>query len=210
VSSAEEVLTASLAGDAAAIRPLLAAEPTLVGATDEYDKTPLHLAAEHDHTAVAEVLIACGAQLEAETTWGMTPVEWAATVGSVGVGKRLVDAGARLDLYSAAGLGLTDRVSSLEGDATTVSQALQVAARNGHVPVVAELLERGGEIDQRGYFGAPGLHWAAINGHAEMVAFLLERGADAGITDEQFGADALGWAREGDDAETIALLERSG
>jgi hypothetical protein len=43
-----------------------------------------------------------------------------------------------------------------------------------------------------------------------MVSFLLERGADAGIIDEQFGADALGWAREGGDAETIALLQRSG
>jgi ankyrin repeat protein len=211
VRSAEErVLAAALAGDVAETRSLVAAEPALVEASDAYDKTPLHLAAEHDHAELADVLIAAGAELEAETTWGMTPLEWAATVGSVGVGSQLVDAGARLDLYAAAGLGLADRVRGLEGDTAAVSRALQVGARNGHVPVVAALLERGGNIDQRGYFGGTGLHWAAINGHAEMVSFLLERGADAGIIDEQFGADALGWAREGGDAETIALLERSG
>src|SRR5262249_43407824 len=59
-----------------------------------------------------------------------------------------------------------------------VSEALYIAARNGHVDVAQFLLERGADIDCRGFFGAPRLHWAAINGHRPMVEFLIARGAD--------------------------------
>jgi hypothetical protein len=93
----------------------------------------------------------------------MTPLQWAATMGSNGVADLLVAAGAELDLWSAAGLGRLDVVERLgpspaaDGDHGIVSDACHIACRNGHVDVAAFLLDRGAEIDRRGYFGATGL-----------------------------------------------------
>jgi ankyrin repeat protein len=203
------ILEAALAGDAARTRTLLQAEPESVGARGAYAKTALHVAAEHDRAEVAEALLAAGADLEARTSWGMTPLEWAATVGSAGVGGLLLAHGARPSLYAAAGLGRLDEVQAWpEAEAGAVSEAFQVACRNGHTEVARSLLDRGARIDHPGYFEAPGLHWAAINGHADTVSFLLERGADPAIRDAEFDADALGWAREGGHDDVEALLAR--
>ena len=91
-----------------------------------------------------------------------------------------------------------------------ISEALYVAARNGHVEVARFLLEKGADIDCRGFFGAPGLHWAAINGHRPMVEFLIARGADLHLRDQQFNATPLGWALEGEREEIGELLQTHG
>jgi ankyrin repeat protein len=86
------------------------------------------------------------------------------------------------------------------------SEAFYIAARNGHVEVARFLLSKGADINCRGFFGAPGLHWAAINGHKPMVEFLLANGADLALRDTQFNSTALGWALEGKQAEIAELL----
>ena len=52
--------------------------------------------------------------------------------------------------------------------------ALKIAAYQGHLGMVRELVEAGAEIDTEGW--AP-LIYAAFNGHDEIVAFLLQQGA---------------------------------
>jgi ankyrin repeat protein len=91
---------------------------------------------------------------------------------------------------------------------TIVSEAFQIAARNGHTETARYLLESGAEVDFRGFFGGTGLHWAAINGHLDTVEFLLAHGADPSLRDHEFGADASGWAREGGHPATIDCLDR--
>jgi ankyrin repeat protein len=202
-----EILAAAKDGDADAVRELLASDPSLVGAVDVHRKTPLHLAAEHDHPEVAELLLEAGAELEAWTSWGATPLEWAGVLGSRRAGDVLLAHGARLTLASAAGLGLIDELPRLAGPGAAVSAALVLACRNGHTDAARFLLDRGANVDARGFFGATGLHWAAHHGHADTVRFLLEAGADATLRDTQFDSDALGWAQEGGHDATIALLE---
>jgi ankyrin repeat protein len=73
MTSAERILAAARDGDAAAVRELLARDPALVGAVDVHRKTPLHLAAAHDHPEVAELLFEASADLEAWTGWGRHP-----------------------------------------------------------------------------------------------------------------------------------------
>jgi uncharacterized protein len=199
-----EILEAARLGDLARVNGLLGS----VQERGAYEKTALHLAAEHDHVDVAEALLAGGAELEAETDWGMTPLEWAATLGNRAVGELLLEHGAHTSLYVEAGLGRLEAVAAclVGADAVTVSQAFQVACRNGHTDVASFLLQRGAAIDHPGYFDAPGLHWAAVNGHAETVRFLLDRGADPTIRDSRFGADAVGWGQEGGDERVQALL----
>ena len=230
------ILVAAEARDVEAVAGLLADDPSLVNAMDVYDKTPLHLAAEHDHRRLAELLLDAGAELEPETGWGMTPLQWAANMGSSEVGQLLLSRGAQLNLWAAAGLGLLVRVRAFwDGDGrlepgaaqtryeeqddgrwarvpppddelAAISDAFYVAARNGHTEVARFLLDRGADIDFRGFFGAPGLHWAAINGHADTVRFLLDQGADPALRDDEFDADALGWAREGEHEDVVRVL----
>ena len=80
--TSERILAAARDGDATTVAELLAADPALAAAVDGHGKTPLHLAAEHDHPEVAERLLEAGADIEAWTSWGATPLQWAGVVGS--------------------------------------------------------------------------------------------------------------------------------
>lgn len=91
-----------------------------------------------------------------------------------------------------------------------VSEAFYIAGRNGHVEVARFLLEKGADIDCRGFFGAPALHWAAINGHKPMVEFLIAHGADLSLRDHQFNSTPLGWALEGKQEEIARLIQAGG
>lgn len=80
-------------------------------ASDEYLKTPLHWAAEHDRREVAQILLDSGADPEAATSWGATALDWAATMGSVKVADLLLARGSKgMNLVMAASLGKLDSV----------------------------------------------------------------------------------------------------
>lgn len=239
---AEQILAAAQHGNVERVQEFLAGDPALVNTKGEYDKAPLHWAAEKNDGRLAKVLLAAGADISAETTWGSTPLQWAANMGSGQVAELLLENGAapQLNMWAAAGLGMLDVVQSFflspgklkpnagqtrsrkladgqwgktpppESYAELVSEAFYIAARNGHMDVAKFLLEKGADINCRGFFGAPGLHWAALNGHREMVEFLIARGADIHLRDEEFGATPLGWALEGGQPEIAQLLERHG
>src|SRR5262245_24237919 len=68
--------------DTTTVVAMLVAEPALVNAAGEYDKTALHWAAEKDFLEIATALLDAGADIEARTSWGATPFEWAAVMGS--------------------------------------------------------------------------------------------------------------------------------
>jgi ankyrin repeat protein len=190
------ILNAAARGDLPTLERLLYEDPALVHDRDQYNKTPLHYAAEHNQAAAAALLLDQGASVDAVTTWGMTPLAWAANMGSRAVGDVLLAHGAQLDFWSAAGLGMLEQVKTLFA-ADQVSDAFYIAARNGHIAVAEFLLARGARVDQRGFFNGTGLHWAANNGHAEMVDWLLRHGADPSLTDSEFSATPEAWAREG-------------
>ena len=146
----------------------------------------------------------------------------------------------QLNMWAAAGLGMLDAVQSFWETSNTlkpnagqmrsrklpdgswgrtsppetyqalVSEAFYIAARNGHIHVARFLLDKGADINCRGFFGAPGLHWAAINGHKKMVEFLISHGADIHLRDEKFDSTPLGWAREGHQLEIAELLKGHG
>ncbi|HEV8490968.1 MAG TPA: ankyrin repeat domain-containing protein [Candidatus Angelobacter sp.] len=108
------------------------------------------------------------------------------------------------------GDGKWGKAAPPESYAKLVSDAFYIAARNGHVEVAKFLLEKGADINCRGFFGAPGLHWAAIHGHKTMVEFLIGHGADLTLRDQQFNSTALGWALEGNHTEIAELLKARG
>ena len=212
-----EFIEAAKSGDTATVLSMLDVDPELVSAAGDHDKTALHWAAEMDDSVTAAVLLDAGADIEARTDWGATPLEWAAVMGSEQVGDLLLGRGAYgYNVVTAAGLGkISDVQTMTEPNAEPVakeliSQALHSAARNGHVETVAYLLEQGGDIDAKGFFGATGLHWAAINGYKEMVDFLVERGADLTLKDDEFNATPEGWAEEGGFNSIAEYLHKHG
>lgn len=217
-----EALTCVREGRVDALRRLLDDAPETIDARGDGGETLLHHAAERNDIAVAELLVTRGAALDAEASWGQNPFEWAANLGASGVAALLRDSGAGpVNLWTAAALGLAGeveralsagdpgRVSRPDADLSgwpedtafrqgdAISDALYIAGRNGHLEVVARLLERGADPGARGYFGATTLHWAAIGGHDGVVDLLLGAGADPNVRDPKFDADVAGWAREG-------------
>lgn len=235
----DDFLQAVKRGDTSVVAELLRSQPTLVRFAGEHDKTGLHWAAETDQAEIAGILLDAGADIEAETSWGATPLDWAAVIGSGRVADLLLSRGAsRFTLIAAAALGKLEAVKAMvqsgadlsaqkrraaprspnaewpadsahmQGD--VLSDALYSAARNGHTPVVAYLLDRGAKVDAKGFFGATGLHWAAINGHRTTVDLLVARGASLTIEDARFNATPEGWAKEGGHMELAEALKARG
>jgi ankyrin repeat protein len=124
-------------------------------------ETPLIVAILADHAAVAELLIARGANVMARNERGLTPLHAAAYSGNAKVARLLLDSGAELE------------------DRANVSGAtpLIVAAEENRV-AVAELLIAGGadpSVPDRDGFTPLTQAWAKKR--AEMVRLLKRHGA---------------------------------
>jgi ankyrin repeat protein len=161
-----------------------------------------------------------------------TPLSWAVVSESFDSARALMRAGIEPDLFCAAGLGDVERIRAFfspdgrlkpnasrtgssryapDGtrlpcppgtDREIVSDALYMAARNGHEGAVRELLARGPDLAFRAFAQATALHWAHFAGAPAVVALLLAAGADPtlrdpvlGCTPEAFGiCTAASWA----------------
>ncbi|OCL01402.1 ankyrin, partial [Glonium stellatum] len=60
---------------------------------------------------------------------------------------------------------------------SSLGDALQAAALNGHVSIVKLLLQRGANVNDHGGFRCTALTVAAYRGHKEVVEILLDAGA---------------------------------
>ena len=91
------IIKAAKHGDVAAIKALLATDPSLINARDTDGSTPLHCATWKGHTEAAECLIKAGADVNAENEnehWGTTPLHAAAHANQVKIAHLLLDHGA--------------------------------------------------------------------------------------------------------------------
>lgn len=124
--------------------------------------TPLLWAAQWDHLATAETLLAAGADPNAANVYGVTPLYFAATNGSPALTALLLKHGARAT-----------------GALPTGETALMTAARTGNLAVVEALLAAGADPAAREKDkGQTALVWALAEGHRQIVTRLVEAGAD--------------------------------
>jgi ankyrin repeat protein len=158
------LIDAARNGDVEAVRSLLS-EGADVNAAQGDGMTALHWAAELAHTAVADLLLSVGADVEAKTRIGSyTPLHLASRSGNGPIASALLDAGA-------------------DPQATTTNSGVTplhlAAAALGGAEVVTELLMHGAEVDAReASSGQTALMFAASFNRAEAVAALLEHDAD--------------------------------
>jgi hypothetical protein len=71
------------------------------------------------------------------------------------------------------------------------NQDLLDAARDGDLPAVKGLLEKGAAIETKTSYGQTPLYLAAMNGHREVVKLLLDKGASTDVRDTFYKAPML-------------------
>ena len=122
----------------------------------------MHWAAYKNDLAMAEMLIAGGANVRTPNREGATPMSLAATNGSSLMIERLLSAGADADERGPQG-----------------ETSLMLASRNGNVDAMKVLLDHKASVNAKEKLrGTTALMWAAEQGHAAAVKLLLLHGAD--------------------------------
>ncbi len=143
------------------------------------------------HTAIIELLIGAGADIEAETKYGWRPLMMAAANGQTDAVNRLLSAGALLD----AG-----------GNDT----AMTWAAAEGRVETLRFLLEQGANPDGPEYPEMSRALWTAVSyDRTEVIRLLAKHGADLEVHD-RFGNTALARASSTGKIHVAAALLAAG
>uniref|UniRef100_T1IU24 Uncharacterized protein n=1 Tax=Strigamia maritima TaxID=126957 RepID=T1IU24_STRMM len=126
------------------------------------DCTPLMEASSCGHVDIVRLLIAHGADVNAQSSSGNTPLMYACAAGYEEVVKVLLEAGSNVEDHNENG-----------------HTPLMEAASAGYVCVASLLLQHGAGINTHSNeFKESALTLACYKGHLEMVRFLLEAGAD--------------------------------
>jgi ankyrin repeat protein len=124
--AAAAMLRAANGGDATAIRTLIDGDASLVHVRDEHGSTPLHRAAWKGHLEAARVLIAAGADVNAQDRqphYGGTPLHTAAHGNQRSVADLLIAHGADVAARNAAGRTPLDETTAHK--ATPVARLLR-------------------------------------------------------------------------------------
>ncbi|KAF5335447.1 hypothetical protein D9758_018184 [Tetrapyrgos nigripes] len=124
-------------------------------------KGTLHDEAQHGNLHQVKVMIAIGADVNAEGGCYGFALQAAAYKGHLEIVRYLVEKGADVNA---------------EGGA--YGFALQAAAAEGHLEIVRYLVEKGADVNAEGGYYESALQAAAAWGPLEMVRYLVEKGAD--------------------------------
>ena len=165
------------------------------------EETPLSKAAMFGHSAIVELLLDHGADINAGTTKQFTPLHAASYQGQTEcveiLCKRRANAMAQtveqwLPLHFAAVRGKPDVVEifldmgvPLEAMTVKLKTALHLAAYSGYADIVRALLNRGANPNLRSYKGETPIHLATRNSKPQIVELLLQFGARRDILDNE-------------------------
>lgn len=218
-----DLLSASIEGDIAAVRNLLArgVNPNM---KEEEGNTALMWAIREAHLPIVQALLAKGADVNAKAIDGDTALIAAAKKGHLPVVEALLANGADVEAMDNDGITAL-KWAAFEGQTAVVQElltkgadvnakdnygftALNTAAGQGHLPVVQTLLANGANPNMKNKDGATALMFAAQNGHAAVVRALLAKGADVNAKTEK-GSTALEFASRKGHTAVVEVLRRA-
>ena len=119
--------------------------------------TPLHVAYRLRKTHLVEILVACGAQLNAHDREGCAPIHDACRYGDVSIVSALLQWGSGIE----------------EVTGSTSQTPLHIASYHGHVAVVVLLLQMGAKVNTTDSCRKTPLHLASRTGHLSVARALL-------------------------------------
>jgi uncharacterized protein len=156
------IFAAAVQGDVAGLETLLEGNRALVSALSTDGWTPLHLAAHFGRTEAARLLLNKGAVANSRSANALQnmPLHAAAAGRAAGVAKLLIDHGANVNARQHGGW-----------------TALHAAAQNGDIDTATVLIESGADISVRADNQQRPMDLAMTKGHGAMVEFLEAKGA---------------------------------
>ena len=179
--------------------------------TGQDDKTtPLHTAATHGNTCLAELLLDSTPQLKGRTGGVMQLL-----INSASIDAR--DKAKNTPLHLAAQYGHIDMVdlllskgASIEAKCPYGKTPLHYAAQGDHTETIKLLLKRGASIEAKLGSGRTPLHWAAYHGRTKAVRLLLEKGAPINTRNNKNNQTPLHDAVEQSHIDMVKLLLEEG
>ena len=176
-------------GDIDAVKEFLKAGENINEGLAKGGPTPLHYAAQHDRKEIAELLIAKGADLNAERIGGQTPLHKAAQHDRKEIAKLLITKGADLSMSTRDG-----------------QTPLHITALYNHLKVAELLIEYGADVNAKANNGRTPLHFASAKNNNEIARLLISKSANVNAERN----DGLTPFDEVKAAETADLLRKHG
>jgi ankyrin repeat protein len=149
------IFKACATGNLAAVRELVAADPTIVNARDDMMWTPLHHATDGNKLDVVKFLVENKAALDTKSPYGMTALHYATEYDRFEVARILVANKATLDVKDNCG-----------------QTPLYCAARRGRLDTVEILVKNGADVNARTEGGWTPLHYAAFVKNPKVFEYL--------------------------------------
>jgi ankyrin repeat protein len=122
-ASCGEIHEAAGSGNIEKVEALLKDNPKLVSSKDREERTALHWAANYGKKAVAELLLAKGANVNAKSWHGLTPLHYAVTNGHKTTVELLLAKGANVNVKSND--GYTPFHLAVDGDFKDIIELLR-------------------------------------------------------------------------------------
>eukprot|EP00043_Microstomoeca_roanoka_P014944 m.148931 g.148931 ORF g.148931 m.148931 type:complete len:838 (-) comp16148_c0_seq1:682-3195(-) len=187
-----KLLNACVTGNLAEVKAALATKED-INRTDSQMKTALHLASQHGHEDIAQLLVLNGARVNAIDRRNQVPLHYASESGSDRIALLLLNTGAevnakdwlgRTPLHFACKKKKTKMVQLLIARGAFVdardaqrSTPLHWASREGCRAIIGVLVRSGANVNNSNCFAYTPLHEACNQGHLETARMLIDCGA---------------------------------
>jgi ankyrin repeat protein len=157
-------------GDLKKVNALLAGDPKLVNDKDGDGNTPLHVAALHGELAVAQALVAAGADVNAKNT------EAPFLPGDLG---NFLSSSNHQDPVSLLHVQGVNSADNKNGYTPLDMAAFSVR----YMPMVKFLIDKGADVNAQSAAGASPLFWAVLRQQRDEVQYLVDHGANVNMAD---------------------------
>jgi len=170
IAFAGPIHDAARKGDVKKVQALIQADPTVVNSKDNMGDTPLHVAALHGELAVAQALVAAGADVNAKNLAGpFTP-------GDLGDFLSSSNHADPVKLLTVHGI--------IQSDMKNGYTPLDMAAFSiRYMPMVKFLIDKGADVNAQAASGATPLFWAVMRQQKDELVYLMDHGGNVNLPD---------------------------